>query len=87
MQSHREIAFEGIAQIFDSEIRRRARHLENDRFLAIEDDEDIALLQLADLTSSKIGWDLFAMLHELANIDRSAFRRAISDLGFTVFDR
>lgn len=78
---------EGVAQIDADEIYRRARHLEDEGLLAIDEDEDIWYFELIDPTSSTIGWDMFRELHALADGDRTIIRRAIDDLDFTVFDQ
>lgn len=75
---------EGVAQIGEHEIRRRAVHLEDEGLLSIDAEQGI--LELIDPTSRSIGWDLFSELHGLGSVDRAVYRRAIDDLDFTVFD-
>lgn len=77
---------EGVVQIGDREVLRRARHLEDEGLLSIEEDEGIYFFELIDPTSRDIGWDLFAELKLFADGGRSIVRRAIDELDFTVFD-
>lgn len=77
---------EGVVQIDQREISNRAKHLEHEGLLSIEEEEGIYFFELVDPTSGEIGWDLFSELHGLAAGELKVIRRAIDDLDFTVFD-
>lgn len=78
---------QGVATLSPEEVRDRARHLEDEGLLQIDEDEGIYFLELVDPTASNVGWDLFVELHKLAAGDKEILRRAIEDLDFTVLDR
>lgn len=78
---------EGVAQLSQDEIVRRAKHLELAGLLLVEDDDDFYFFTLRDPTSNITGWDLFSELKNLGGVDEQIINRAIDSLDFTVFDR
>lgn len=77
---------EAAAQIPRDDLRQRAKTLQNDGFIAIEEDEGLYYLVLVDPTAESNGWDLFASIQGLAGGDRAVIERVVNHLDFTVLD-
>lgn len=77
---------EGVAQLDEHEIKRRARHLEDAGLLNIVDDEGFYFFSLTDPIQRNVGWDIFVEIKELAKGNRNIIERAVSELDFTVFE-
>ncbi|TFC53299.1 HNH endonuclease [Cryobacterium shii] len=81
------VHIEGVANIKDYEIERRAKHLEQAGLLATLEDDDLCYFTLTSPLAKDGGWDIFADLKTIAGDDASLIKQAILDLDFTVFDR
>lgn len=74
------------SSITPEELARRARSLEHDGLLSIEEDEGIYFLLLVDPTAKHVGWDLFVAIRKFAGSDSRIVRKIIDSLDFTVLD-
>lgn len=74
------------SSVTSEELARRARSLEHDSLLSIEEDDGLWYFVLVDPTADSVGWDLFVAIHDLAAGDSEIIRRIVHDLDFTVMD-
>ncbi|RAD79428.1 hypothetical protein DN508_32015 [Burkholderia multivorans] len=74
------------SSVTPEELGRRARSLEHDGLLSIEEEDGLWCFLLVDPTANSVGWDLFVAIHDLAAGDSEIIRRIILDLDFTVMD-
>lgn len=74
------------SSITRDELARRARSLEHDGLLSIEEDEGVSYFLLVDPAAKRVGWDLFVAIHDFAGSDPQTVRKIIEDLDFTELD-
>lgn len=74
------------SSITTNELRRRAKSLEHDGLLSIDDDDGLCYFVLVDPTAKSVGWDIFVAIHKLAADSSEVIRRIIIDLDFSVMD-
>ncbi|MCV7620503.1 HNH endonuclease [Micrococcus luteus] len=74
------------SSITTNELWRRAKSLEHDGLLSIDDDDGLWYFVLIDPTAKGVGWDIFVAIHKLAAGRSDIIRRIINDLDFSVMD-